>query len=250
MNRLLALYSRNKHRGFSALSQNEGTLDLYLYDAIVATDDEAQFFGGISAQSLVPQIRTAQVETINLRINSPGGDVFAGRAIEQALRDSAATVNVFVDGVAASAASIVAMGGDTVSMARGSMMMIHRAWTLALGNTNDLIETAALLEKVDQSLAQTYASRTGGSVEDAIAAMDAETWMTADEAIEAGYADSVIDAPIKASKRSPAWDLSAYTRAPAEPQTTEQQPDASEESHDARGFALALQKLREVQGRI
>lgn len=130
----------------------------------------------------------------------------------QALREHPASVEVLVDGYAASAASIVAMAGDTVSMSDGAMMMIHNAWTIAMGNASDFIDTAALLEKIDAGIAATYAKRSGGKAEDFAALMAAETWLSAQEAIDLGLADSMSEEA--APKARTQWDLSAYARSP------------------------------------
>lgn len=238
MNRLMALYARNRGAGAglrvsAAAADDEATL--YVYDTIVATEADAEWFGGVSADAFVRAVRGLSVGTLNVRINSPGGDVFAGRAMERALRDSGARVVVHVDGVAASAASVIAMAGDEVLMPRGSMLMIHRAWTVGWGNANDLLNTAALLEKIDGQLAETYAARTGGTPDDMLALMDAETWFTGAEAVEQGFATALVeDAPTAKA----AWDLSVYAHAPKQP-APQRAPDR----------LMALAKLRAIQGR-
>lgn len=253
MNRLLALYARNKGVGQGWNIQQKAAGEeatIYLYDAIVSTQADAEWFGGVSAEAFVPAVRAIKAPVIHVRINSPGGDVFAGRAMERALRDTSAQVIVHVDGVAASAASVVAMAGDEVRMAAGSMMMVHRAWTMGWGNANDLIETAALLEKIDAQLARTYAQRTGSTDEAMLSLMDAETWMTPEEAVAARFATSVIeDAP----RASAAWDLSAYAHAPQPhaPATTQPEPSPTAPANSGvPEHLLALAKLRAIQGRV
>jgi ATP-dependent protease ClpP protease subunit len=154
---------------------------------------------GVSAAQFADALASIVSPRIRLRINSPGGDVFDGYAIYNALKAHPATIDVVVEGLAASIASIIAMAGDTVSMAEPSLLMVHRAWTLALGNAGDLRGTAELLDKVDQQLAGVYAARAGDALDAAKAyeLMTAETWLTPAEARALGLVDAILapDAP-------------------------------------------------------
>jgi ATP-dependent protease ClpP protease subunit len=125
---------------------------------------------------------------VKLRINSPGGDCFDALACFNLLRSSGAKVDVEVLGLAASAASLIAMAGDSVLMATGSMMMLHNPWTAVMGNSNDLRDAADRLDKVRQSFLDIYQSKSGRAPEEVGAVMDDETWLTADEAVEFGFA--------------------------------------------------------------
>lgn len=210
-NRLLNLYANNAKRGEFRAEGNT----LYIYDAIVSSKAEADWFGGVDAETFVKAL-AGMTGDVSVRINSPGGDVFAGVAMASAINAYPGKVSVSVDGYAASAASVVAIAGDSIEMAPGSFMMIHKAWTLSLGNADDMMATASLLEKIDGSLADGYATsaaKRGGKMTAAefTAAMAAETWLTPQDAIDAGLADSITAAPVKASA---AWDLSAYDKAP------------------------------------
>jgi ATP-dependent Clp protease, protease subunit len=212
-NRLFALFRANAARGeFRA----EGNV-LWLYDFIVSSKSDAEWLGGVDAETFVKTL-AGMTGDVQVRINSPGGDVFAGIAMANAIRGySGGTVHVFVDGYAASAASVVATAADRVTMAAGAFQMIHRAWTIEMGNTADFLATAELLGKIDDTLAAGYAdtaTRRGVDADAAafLAAMDRETWMTAEEAMFLGLADDVAeDAP----KARAAWNLSAYSNAPA-----------------------------------
>lgn len=148
---------------------------------------------------------------IHLRINSPGGDVFEARAMVAAMKGHGAKFVAHVDGLAASAASVIAANADETEMVKGSFNMIHNAWTIALGDRHAMLDAASLLEKVDGTIADDYEKRTKAKRDQVVAWMDAETWFTADEAVEAGLADRVIDAKVKAS----AWNLSAYRHTPS-----------------------------------
>lgn len=149
---------------------------------------------GMTAKRFHDELESmGDVETINVRINSPGGDVFDGLAIYNQLLRHPANVAVDVDGLAASAASIVAMAGDTVTMGQSSLMMIHDAWSLVMGNAQDMLDFAAVLDKVDGQLADTYSQKSGRDAAEFRDLMDKETWLTASEAEELGLADSVED---------------------------------------------------------
>ncbi|MDM7647001.1 Clp protease ClpP [Leuconostoc falkenbergense] len=128
------------------------------------------------------------VSTINLSINSGGGSVFDGIAIYNMLKSHKATVNVYVEGLAASIASVIAMAGDTITMRSGSMMMVHMPWTLSQGNAEEMRKTADTLEKTGDSIVDIYSERTGISSDDIRNIMNDETWLSAEEAVEQGWA--------------------------------------------------------------
>lgn len=155
---------------------------------------------GVSAKSFLNDLRTVTTDEVDVEINSPGGDVFAGLAIYNGLRASGKKINVKVLGLAASAASLVAMAGDTIEMPENAFMMIHNPWGFAMGGADEMRNTADVLDKISTGLVSTYAKRTGKSAEEITALLDAETWMTAQEAVDAGFATSVTAAlAVKAS---------------------------------------------------
>lgn len=149
---------------------------------------------GVSAKMFLDDLRKVTTPEVNVEINSPGGDVFAGLAIYNGLRNSGKKVHVKVLGIAASAASLVAMAGDTIEMPENTFMMIHNPWTFAAGDADDLREQADLLDKIGDSLTSTYARRTGKSAEEIQTLLAAETWFTAQEAVDAGFATAVTPA--------------------------------------------------------
>jgi ATP-dependent Clp protease protease subunit len=207
MKKLLNLLQSNAKRGSFRAEDNT----IYLYDVIVASDADAEWFGGVSAEAFVKAL-AGMTGDVALHINSPGGDVFAGVAMAQAIRAYDGKITAHVDGLAASAASAVAVACDDSIMAPGSMMMIHNAWTIALGDRHDFMDTAALLEKIDGDLAKAYAKRAGGEPAAFSAMMDKETWLTADETVELGLANSI--APEKSVENLAKFDLSAFAAAP------------------------------------
>ncbi|MFD2763935.1 head maturation protease, ClpP-related [Micromonospora eburnea] len=148
---------------------------------------------GISAREFVRDLRGITAPVIDLRINSPGGLIYDGFVIYNALRDHPARVEATVDGLAASAASWVLQAAEHRVMNRHSELMIHDGLALTIGNEADHLETAAQLGRLSDNIASIYATRAGGSADDWRAAMRAETWYTAAEAAAAGLADEAID---------------------------------------------------------
>ena len=187
---------------------------------------------GVSAKSFLNDLRTVTTDEVDVEINSPGGDVFAGLAIYNGLRASGKKINVKVLGLAASAASLVAMAGDTIEMPENAFMMIHNPWGFAMGGADEMRNTADVLDKIGTGLVSTYTKRTGKTDQEITALLDAETWMTAQEAVDAGFATSVTPAlAVKASysedrlpenvrlafkARAPTTDDSAPAEAPGE----------------------------------
>lgn len=175
----------------TAKSANEA--EILLYDLIVGFDDSE--WGFISAKGLINQIKAlGKVENITLRINSVGGDVWQAQAMYNYLKSHTAKITVRVDGIAASAASVVAMAGDKIIMPSNALMMIHNPAGGVYGEAEDLRETAEILDKIRDTLANVYVSRTGLEREKIISMMDSETWMTADEAQELKFCDEVEEA--------------------------------------------------------
>ncbi len=154
---------------------------------------------GVGAKDFTRQIDALKVDTLEVVINSPGGSVFEGRAIFNALQRHPARVEVTVDGWAASIASLIAMAGDRIVMNRGAMMMIHEASLWVGGNAEELRKASETVDKLSAGLAETYAARAGGDAADWREKMRAETWFTAVEAVEAGLADEAVDAPAAAA---------------------------------------------------
>ncbi len=149
--------------------------------------------GGVTAKKVASQLR-AIAGPVEVQINSPGGDMFEGIAIYNVLREHPHDVTVKVMGMAASAASIIAMAGDTVEIGAASFLMIHNCWVLAVGNRHDMRETAEFLEPFDAAMVDVYAARSGQKSEDIAKWMDAETFMSGSQAIERGFADALLAA--------------------------------------------------------
>jgi ATP-dependent Clp protease protease subunit len=223
-NRLLQLLADNR-RAYAPMQQRivmatgaDGTeATVYLYDAIVGDRLTAEWWGGICPQDFVPAFRAIRADKIRLYINSPGGDVFACEAMCQALREHSAHVTAQIEGLAASAATSIACAADEVVITPGSMYMIHKAWTLAIGNADDMRAMADLLDKCDGTMISEYVHRSGNDTQRVTDWCTTETWFTAQEAVDAGFADSLVE-PVKPAATAQAratWNLRAYERAPA-----------------------------------
>lgn len=169
---------------------------------------------GMTAEDFANDLAGVKAKNLTLRINSPGGSVFEGLAIYNALKLHPANVTARVEGLAASAASFIAMAGDTVQVCRGSMMMIHDAMGVGIGNSAEMRDLADLLDKCSDNIADLYAGRAGGTVDGWRDAMRAETWYSAREAVEAGLADELLGDPDPDdSAPKDTFDLSVFAHA-------------------------------------
>lgn len=168
---------------------NNGDNSISIYDSIGENWEGT----GVTAKRISAALRTIGERDVIVNVNSPGGDFFEGVAIYNLLREHRGKVTVQVMGLAASAASVIAMAGDEILMGDGSFLMIHNAWAVAVGNRHDMAEAAKLLEPFDAAMAKVYSARSGVSVADAARMMDDETWIGAAQAIEDGFADGTLD---------------------------------------------------------
>lgn len=166
------------------------TAEIFIYDFI----GEDFWSEGVTAKNFIDSLDQVTAKNISLRINSPGGSVFDGWAIYNALKRHPAKVTSYVDGLAASIASVIALSGDHIHMAANSLFMIHNPSATASGDAEKMRKTADILDKVRDNLVSTYQTRTNMSEADLIAAMDAETWFTAEEALDLGFVDSIDEA--------------------------------------------------------
>ncbi len=176
---------------------------------------------GVTAADFVKELQDITASRIDLHLNTPGGEVFDGIAIYNALRNHKAQVTAYVDGLAASAGSFIAQAGDRRVMARQSQMMIHDGHAVCVGNAKDMATTAALLDKCSDNLASIYAERAGGSVADWRNVMRTETWYSAQEAVDAGLADEVasVSGPVVDD-----WDLSIFNFSGRPPAAVAEEP--------------------------
>jgi ATP-dependent Clp protease protease subunit len=148
---------------------------------------------GFTAKRMAGALRAIGEKPVEVLINSPGGDMFEGLAIYNLLREHPAEVTVKVMGMAASAASIIAMAADNLLMGKGAFLMIHNSWGVVVGNQNDMRDAASVFAEFDAAMAEIYESRSGLKLADIESMMDAETWLRASEAVAKGLADGTTD---------------------------------------------------------
>jgi ATP-dependent protease ClpP protease subunit len=175
--------------GVRAAAEQEDDRSISVYDVIGYDYWTGE---GVTAKRIAAALRSMGAGPVTVNVNSPGGDMFEGLAIYNLLREHDGEITVKVLGLAASAASIIAMAGDTVQIARAGFLMIHNAWVMAIGNRNDLIEIAETLKPFDDAMASIYAARTGQDQAAIAKLMDAETWIGGEAAVEDGFADELL----------------------------------------------------------
>ena len=199
----------DRRRWFTVSNQvsDQGVAEVDIYD-------EIDWFWGVSASEFRTDLKALGdgVSTINLHINSPGGDVYEALAIMNTLRQHPAKVVCTVDGLAASSAGFIAVGAaDELIVAQNAEIMAHLPWAMVVGDAADMRKTADDLERIGTNIASIFAARAGGSVEDWLNVLTAETWWSAQEAVDAGIADKVLTTEKAAAKNS--FDLSVFAHA-------------------------------------
>ena len=237
MNKLLRLIVDNKAdkpRPFN-LARNGDAASLYIYDVISAD-------WGVSALSVIEAINQAgDVQTLNVHLNSPGGDVFEGRAIMAALASFRGKTVAKIDALCASAATSIALACNEIHMAEGSFFMIHNASGMAWGDKTELRNTADVLEKIEGAIVNDYTARTGKPEQEIRDKMQAETWFTAKEALDYGFVDSITD---KSTAKN-TWNLSAFANPPKpEPDPPEPVKNETEPAPEAGFFMSAANANR------
>jgi ATP-dependent Clp endopeptidase proteolytic subunit ClpP len=191
------------HTTFRAAAAVQGSAEIVLYDEIGPYGTSAAAF-----RDALQKVSGAK--ELKLRINSPGGDVFDGLAIHNMVARFQGKVTVTIDGLAASIASLIAMAGNVVQMPTNAMMFVHNPFALVRGTANDMADMAAMLDKVKSQMVQTYAMKTGQTLEKLTALLDAQTWLTAGEAKDLGFADEVV-APANVTAK---FDISHFATQP------------------------------------
>jgi ATP-dependent Clp protease protease subunit len=178
-----------KFWSFKALDENTG--ELLLYGEI---SNHSWWGDEVTPKQFREDLEAlGDIDTLEVFINSPGGDVFAAQAIYSILKRYNAQVNIYVDGLAASAASLIAMAGDKITMPGNAMMMIHNPWTIAVGNAQDFRKLADDMDKIRDGMIVAYESRSPLLREEIIKMLDAETWLSADDCLEYGFCDEIED---------------------------------------------------------
>ena len=177
----------NNQSWYSIKAKGNDTAEISIYDEIG--------YWGITAKSFSKDLKALgnNLKQINLHIHSPGGDVFDGIAIYNLLKNHPANVTVYIDGLAASMASVIAMAGNEVIMPENAMMMIHKPWGIQGGDAEDMRKYADLLDKVENTLIPAYANKTGKTPEELAEMLSAETWLNGKECVEQGFADKLAE---------------------------------------------------------
>jgi ATP-dependent Clp protease protease subunit len=177
-------------QGYTIRNKAAKAAEILIYEDI----GEGFFASGVTAAQFVKDLKAlGQVDTIDVRINSYGGNVADGTAIYNALVRHGAKIVAHIDGMAASIASVIAMAGSEIRMAENAWIMVHDAWGMAIGNAADLRQQADLMDSQSKVIADVYAARTGQPLAKVRDLMAAETWMSADEAIKLGFANSMTE---------------------------------------------------------
>ncbi|HAT6624284.1 TPA: Clp protease ClpP [Corynebacterium striatum] len=211
------------------------------------------------ADRIVSELKQAGGENVTLHVNSYGGDVFEGKTVMHQLRKYEGAVTAIVEGVAASAASFIVVGGATrVIMAKGSRMMVHNALSMAFGNANELDRLSEQLRGQSQDIAEIYAERSGKPVDEWLAAMDEETWFTAEQAVTAGLADAVEESRVTNSALCPVSRVANLfkNQAQAPPKSLLEPVSRSESGNEKtttpldgrKGDAMSIQNLAQELG--
>ena len=206
---MTATLKDGKGYALDAPAEGSPTPTLHLYDVI-----GEDLLGGIAARRVVEDLGAlGSSEALDVRVNSPGGDVFEGIAVYNALSRFPGTVTVHIDGIAASIASLIALAGDRTVIAENAMVMVHHPWTAVLGDAGELRHQADALDKAWSAMLSTYARRTGRRAEtfaQRVVKAGGEWWLTADEAVAEGFADAVV----KPEKQAQVFGLGRFHRVP------------------------------------
>jgi ATP-dependent Clp protease, protease subunit len=174
---------------FEIMNSADGkSADLYLYGSI-----GSGWYSDISAKNVKDKLSQIDADTINIHINSPGGDVFDSITIHNLLKNHKASIVIHIDGLAASGASVIAMAADKIIMPKNAMMMIHNAWTFAAGNAKALRKVADDLEKIDTAVTESYMGRFVGERAELERLLSDETFLTAEECNAFGFCDEIAD---------------------------------------------------------
>ena len=187
-----------KEKWYNIKNKAGKTADVYIFDEIGTY--------GVTAQEFINDIKDLKDLPLNLRINSLGGDVFDGMAMYNVIKRREAKTTVYIEGIAASIATIIALGADEVVMAENSLFMIHNAWGGTMGEAKDMRKTAETLDKISGELTDIYRKKTGLSYDVLSEMMDEETWLNAEEAFELGFVDTISDSIKVAAK----YDVSKF----------------------------------------
>jgi len=228
---------------FYEINNKADTAEIWIYEQI---GEDLWSGDGITAKDFQKELSKIKASQIDLHINSPGGEVFSGLSIHNLLRQHPANVTTYIDGLAASIASVIALAGDKVIMAENALFMIHKASGMVVGTSDDMRDFAEKLDKVNGSIATTYMGKTKKEEAEINDLMAAETWMTAAEAYDFGFIDEIAgEADMAAcAKFVPVMAKAGFQHIPGSIQAKREQPtpkDAEKALRDA-GYSIKQAK--------
>lgn len=232
----------NKEKGsFRA----EGNV-IWFYDAVASDDDEAALFGGISPNMFEEKLKKCDGGPVRIRFDSPGGSVWGAQAMVAMMREYPGEITAQIDVLAASAASVLAANCARTVMVPGSMMMIHNAWTISMGDKHDLMKDSELLDQIDNEIKGAY-ERKAGNKADWGSEMDKESWYGSSRALAIGLSDETLEASTQNVKNN--WDLSAFKNTPQKIEEVDPNPekDPSETPEQVDEVTVDVQEDDEVQ---
>lgn len=225
-----------------------GTLSKYRIENKAATDeatvyiyDEIGWFG-VSAEQFIKDLNDITAKTVHIRFNTPGGSVFDGTAVFNAIKQHKSKTVSHIDGLAASISSVIALASNEVRMAENAFMMIHEPWSIVIGDAETMREEADLLDKVGKTIAKTYTDKTGKKEDEIKALMSAETWMTAEEALEMGFVDVIEETEKDEKAKATLFDLSVFAKGEEMARIIEEKQGEAKKEPDKRTAEKALRE--------
>ena len=235
---------RNTYTINNKVTEKEATVYIY---------DEISWFG-INAEQFIKDLNDITAKTIHIRINSPGGSVFDGTAVFNAIKQHKAKTITHIDGLAASISSVIALASDEVRMAENAFLMIHDPWSIVIGNSDTMREEADLLDKIGGVIQKAYMDKTGKDGKEIKKLMKAETWMTGDEALEMGFIDvidKIEDDDEKDEKaKATLFDLSVFANVPdqlkGEKQEIKKDPNERDAEKALREAGFSRNQAKEI----
>jgi ATP-dependent protease ClpP protease subunit len=223
--------------GVIRLNQKDDQAEVFIYG------DIGGWLDGIDAETFAKELADLDVKQLDVRINSGGGYVFDGIAIYNAIARHPAHTTMHIEGIAASIASVIPMAGDEIKIYEGTRMMIHKPWSFAIGDADAMRKEGDILDALQSDILDLYEARTGKERKDLTKWMDAETWFSAKEAVDKGFADEMVPAKKKAMARS-AY-LNYYRNTPKDLELVDDLPDVREFEQllrDGEGLSIAQSK--------
>jgi ATP-dependent Clp protease, protease subunit len=242
----MRIQNRSPFRPRSALPKMKVENKATAKEATVYIYDEIGYFG-VVAEDFVKEINAITAETIHIRFNTPGGSVFDGTAMYNVIKNHKSRTVAHIDGLAASISSVIALAADDVQMAENAFLMIHEPWSIVIGDSATMREEADLLDKVGSTIVNTYVNKTEASAERVKELMLAETWMSADEALEMGFIDGIEKTKGGEEKaKASLFDLAVFANVPDQLKSDKQPPTARELEHILKESGYSNKQAKEI----